>query len=50
MCFVKILEQIPLFVHIDINDSHAFISTKLMKYAVLYTAAMIGGKQLLRKS
>ena len=50
MCYAKSLEQIPLFVQIDINYSQAIISRKLMKVTVLYTATMKGGEQLLRRS
>ena len=49
MYYVKGLEQIPLFVQIGINCYQAINSMKLMKFTVLYTATMKGGKQLLRK-
>ena len=50
MCYDKSLDQIPPFVWICINYFQAIISTKLMKFTVLCTATMKGGKQLLRKS
>ena len=50
MCYVKSLEQIPLFVQTGVIYSQALIRRKLMKFTVLYTATVKGDKQPLRKS
>ena len=47
---VRSLEQIALLVQTGIIYSQTMISMKLMKFTLLYTATMMGGKQLLGKS
>ena len=46
-CCDKSMECTSLFVKMGINYPQAKISTKLMKFTVLYMATMKGGKQLL---
>ena len=49
-CCAKSMECASLFVKSGINYPQTIIMMKLMNLTVLYTATMMRGKQLLRKS
>ena len=49
-CCAESVECIFLFVKIGVKYPQAIISMTLMKFTVLYTATLEGGKQLLRKN